>query len=252
MLDLVVLSPHLDDAALSCGGLLAARARAGERVAVATVFTADEPSVPPSRLAADLARWWGLAPGSVMRARREEDLAACRALGVEALHLDLPEAPYRRDPASGEILYRELARLFPHRRPDEPATAEALDELLAALPPAAEVWAPLGVGRHVDHQLLKRAAEGRFPTALRYYEEYPYAARGLLGVWRATRPRAAWRGDVLPLAEEDLAARCAAIACYASQLAALFGGAHRMERAVRRHVHRRGGERLWRRRKEEA
>lgn len=247
MLDLLVLSPHLDDAALSCGGLLAARTRRGERIAVATPFAGDEPAVPPSRLAADLARWWGLAPGKIMGVRREEDHAACRVLGVEPLHLDLLEAPYRRDPRSGEILYRDLARLFPRRPPEEEAAAAALDAALASLPAAAEVWAPLGVGRHVDHQLLRGAAERRFPAALRYFEEYPYAARGLLAVRRATRPPARWRSEVFPLAAEDLAARCAAIACYASQLDALFGGAARVEAAVRRYVRRRGGERLWRR-----
>jgi LmbE family N-acetylglucosaminyl deacetylase len=250
VLDLLVLSPHLDDAALSCGGTLAARARRGERIVIATLFAADEPETPPSRLAANLARWWGLAPGTIMRARREEDLAACRILGVGAHHHALPEAPYRSDPETGALLYPRLGQLFPRRPPVEPATAAALDAALAALPAAREVWLPLGVGRHVDHQLLRAAAERRLPAPRRYYEEYPYAAWSRLGVWRLTRPRSAWRHEIVPLAPEEFAARLAAIGCYASQLRALFGGADQLERKLRRHVRRRGGERLWQRREE--
>ncbi|KAB2956573.1 MAG: PIG-L family deacetylase, partial [Thermoanaerobaculia bacterium] len=56
MTDLLVLSPHLDDAVLSCGGRIADEVARGRDVLVVTVFTADEPAEPPSRLAADLRR----------------------------------------------------------------------------------------------------------------------------------------------------------------------------------------------------
>jgi LmbE family N-acetylglucosaminyl deacetylase len=36
---IVAISPHLDDAAFSVGGLLASRARAGDRVTIVTCFT---------------------------------------------------------------------------------------------------------------------------------------------------------------------------------------------------------------------
>ena len=81
-IDLLVLSPHLDDAALSLGAHLYTLARRGVRVSVLTLATAD-PADGLSPLAEDLHRRWGLG-ADAMAVRRGEDLEACRVLGVEA------------------------------------------------------------------------------------------------------------------------------------------------------------------------
>lgn len=245
-LDALYLSPHLDDAALSCGGAIARRARRGDRVLVLTVFAGDEPEEPPSPFAANLARWWGLAPGTVMRARRAEDRAAAEVMGAETAHWQELEAPYRRD-AEGRLLYTTLGSLFRTVDPAEEPRIEMLRARFAALPPARQVIAPLGVGGHVDHQLVRRAATACWGEDLAHYEEFPYAAWKRLAVWRATRPRREWRAEIVPLDAEDLATRCRAIARYRSQLEPMFGGEERMERRVRRYARRVGGERLWRR-----
>jgi len=249
MFDLLVLSPHLDDAALSCGGSIFQTTRAGGRVFVVTIFAGDEPAEPPSPLARDLARWWALPVGGIMSARRAEDEAACRRLGAVYKQWDLSEAPYRRDLTTGQILYPSLAALYARRQPEsrEPELGAVLVDRLRALPPARRVLAPLGVGGHVDHLLVEHAAAEVFGEDLHFYEEYPYAQWKRLAVWRATRPRPAWWKELVRLAPEDVAARCAAIACYRSQLEAMFKGERRMERLVRRYVRRVGGERFWRR-----
>ena len=59
----IYLSPHLDDAALSCGGGIAAQRAAGERVLVVTFCTgAPAPDMQFSDLAQEFHRKWGLAP----------------------------------------------------------------------------------------------------------------------------------------------------------------------------------------------
>ena len=45
--------------------------------------------------------------------------------------------------------------------------------------------ATLGAGGHVDHRLVRLAAEAVHGAGLLYYEDYPYAAK-----WRAVRRRA--------------------------------------------------------------
>ncbi len=246
MIDRLYLSPHLDDAALSCGGQIAQAARRGERVAIATVFAAPEPAGPLSDLALMLHRGWGLPFGRVIAIRRAEDRDACRALGAEPLHLELPEAPYRRDPASGAPLYADARALFRPVAAADAATGAALRAALRELPPARLMVAPLAVGGHVDHHLVRAAAERCYGAALEHYEDFPYVARWR-SLARARRPRRAWASRVIVLDEADVAARCAAIACFRSQVRPLFRPAARMERAVRRRVARVGGERLWRR-----
>ena len=73
--DHIYLSPHLDDAALSCGGGIAAQRAAGERALVVTLCTAaPAPDMQFSDLALEFHRKWGLAPAEVdlfHRARTE-------------------------------------------------------------------------------------------------------------------------------------------------------------------------------------
>ncbi|HPJ57664.1 MAG TPA: PIG-L family deacetylase, partial [Kiritimatiellia bacterium] len=112
----IYLSPHLDDAVLSCGGQLAARVRRGERVLVATLAAGD-PVRPLPPLARALHAEWKL--DDSCEARREEDRRACGRLGAEVFHVVLPDAMYRRHPATGEPLYPDLGAVFgrPARNP---------------------------------------------------------------------------------------------------------------------------------------
>ena len=91
----LVLSPHLDDAAFSCGGTVAQLADAGWRSVMVTAFTATVLPATGFALACQLDK--GLGPEvDYMALRREEDRAAAVILGVADLRwLDLPEAPHR-------------------------------------------------------------------------------------------------------------------------------------------------------------
>jgi LmbE family N-acetylglucosaminyl deacetylase len=245
---LIVLSPHLDDAALSCGARIAHAVDAGRPAVVATFFTQDEPRVPPSRLAADLRRWWKLPSGEVMRIRRDEDLEACRRLGAEPLHLDLPEAPYRTD-ARGKILYPELEALFGEVAGDDlpwrERIAGTIAELAAGAGTDAEILAPLGVGGHVDHQLVRGAAE-RTGRELAYYEEFPYVAWKWLALRRALGRGGEWRPESIAVSPDQFERKVAAINAYASQVPAMFRTEARLRKQLRRHHRKAGGERIWR------
>jgi LmbE family N-acetylglucosaminyl deacetylase len=245
--DLLVLSPHLDDAVLSCGGRIADAVARGRRALVVTVFTADEPAAPPSPFAADLRRWWRLPAGEVMAARRREDEAALARLGAELLHLGLPEAPYRLA-ADGRPFYDRLERLFGEPDPeDRDALGAVLRERLAALPPAALRIAPLGVGGHVDHRLVRAAAEADgAPCAC--YEEFPYAEWKWFALRRALGTRRDWSPEALALDDETFERKVAAILAYGSQVPAMFRTEARLRKQLRRHLRRAGGERIWRRR----
>ncbi len=82
---------------------------------------------------------------------------------------------YRKAP-DGRFFYSDGASLWGEIDPAEDSLVAELAARLAALPLKryGTIYAPLGVGRHVDHQIVRRAAEcsGR---ALTYYEDFPYA-----------------------------------------------------------------------------
>lgn len=243
--DAVYLSPHLDDAVLSCGGHIHDLAAAGKSVLVVTVAAADEPAE-PSPLAGMLHRAWRLdqeGTGGASARRRAEDRRACEILGADALHWSFPEAIYRTDAATGEPRYRKLDELFGSLPPGDRPSVFEVAERLAGLPRHRELYVPLGVGGHVDHRIVRRAAEQRFGSSLIYYEEYPYARRRreVRKVIRGT----GWRGRTLSVSPAGLEAKVRAVAAYRSQVKPLFGGRLRLRYRVRSHVKRRGGERVW-------
>ena len=93
-----ILSPHLDDAVLSCWQLLDGP---GD-VTVVNVFTASPPAGTP-------APWWDSATGAVdpverMRERREEDARALALAGRVSLDLGLLDHQYRRSRFAGKTV----------------------------------------------------------------------------------------------------------------------------------------------------
>jgi LmbE family N-acetylglucosaminyl deacetylase len=91
----LVISPHLDDAVLSCGALLAHLAPR-HPVTVATVFTAAAPppwSLPARRALRELGR---ADAEDLFAERREEDRDVLTELGAEAVNLGFRDALFRR------------------------------------------------------------------------------------------------------------------------------------------------------------
>lgn len=223
MVPAIFVSPHLDDAVLSCGGGIARLTHAGTTVPVVTVFTADQPlGEPLSPLARRAHTSWGVGD-QPFAVRRAEDLSALRLLGAEAVHLGLLEAMYRRS-RSGTARYQDsLASPTPcDVEYFLPQLAAALRDSPVAATPGARVFCPTGTGGHVDHVLVRRAIEQIVDAeAIVYYEEYPYVTRR--GVSSAMTGTAETQPpDALSLSAEELEGRIAAIGCYASQLRGLF------------------------------
>ncbi len=222
----LALSPHLDDAAFSCGGTLARLAGAGWRVVVVTVFTASVPNPSGFALACQLDK--GLAPEvDYMALRREEDAGAMRALGAEPVWLPFREAPHRG--------YGSAPALFAGVREDDGVVATIapnLTDLLSGRQPDL-VLAPQAVGGHADHiQLVLAMQTARVANPILWWRDYPY------GVRDAT-PREPFRDRLSGLSDTEVAlspgeAEAKRLACraYASQLGFQFGGAEALDRKL--------------------
>ncbi|HEY54042.1 MAG TPA: PIG-L family deacetylase [Caldilineae bacterium] len=221
------LSPHFDDAILSCGGVIARQTAAGERVVIANICAAapDLSALSPfARFQHD--RWLDQHPDADLPTlRRAEDAAACAALGAEAVALSELDCIYRRN-AAGEWLYASEEALWGQVHPDDDATAlaAALEDLRDDLAPVA-IYAPLAVGGHVDHQRVRAIAEGWVQEGwpVYFYEDYPYVEQ-VENLWQAlNRPAPGqWLRLPQPLEPEHVRAKIAAIAHYASQNVVLF------------------------------
>lgn len=249
----VYLSPHLDDAVLSCGGLIHWQARQGLQPLVITVFAGA--SVPPelSPFAVQQHNRWGLSLDAVARRRCEDATALC-FIGADYEHWNYLDCIYRQHPQCGEFLYASEAALFGEVHQVERGLIDELKRRLEKLLPMERtlIYAPLAVGHHVDHQLVSRAALclRRHGFQVRFYEDFPYAddpssLAQALQQWTA-QPHALLQ----PLDAPTVGKKIDAIGLYRSQLGMLFGGEGAVGKRVRSYLLAVGGgqgcaERYW-------
>jgi GlcNAc-PI de-N-acetylase len=148
--DAIILSPHFDDAVLSCWHVLAG---AGE-VLVVNVFAGEPP--------AGALGWWDRLAGATdsaaaVRMRIEEDRQALALAGRTAVNLPFLDSQYRQpDQAPGEIV-------------------EALRGVLVA---GARIYAPASLGdHHRDHTAVRAAALALYAEGAQValYADLPHA-----------------------------------------------------------------------------
>lgn len=251
----VYLSPHLDDAALSCGGSIARFVASGDAVLVVNICSGSPPADAVfSPFAQQIHNAWGLPPETVVRRRLHEDIEALETLGADSYQLDLLDAIYRR-PAD----YSDDATLFGPVAPADPLAEmirAGLEPLVARFP-GAIIYAPLGVGNHVDHQATYQAAAALAQQGytVACYEDLPYAIRpGALEQRLAQIGGADLFLPTVTTIDATLARKISAIEAYASQIGTLFGDSATMERTIREYAEALRpesstyGERIWVRR----
>jgi LmbE family N-acetylglucosaminyl deacetylase len=244
MFDMIYLSPHLDDAALSCGGRIFQQTAQGQRVLIVTIMAGEPEPGHVSEYAQTLHDRWELPP-EVVAARRAEDVAACQILGADYLHLNIPDCIYRTDPESGRDLYGDWAGITGQIHPLEQNLIQDLVNQFAALSPHRQMIAPLAIGNHVDHQIVRQAAERCCGTRLVYYEDFPYSQDAAAHAAVIPPTSRFWRHQLIPLSEEAIQVKIKAIAAFTSQLSTFFDGRVDLEDQIIRHTNTIGGEQYW-------
>jgi LmbE family N-acetylglucosaminyl deacetylase len=247
----IYISPHLDDIALSLGGLLWDQSQAGERVSVWTLCSGDPPPGPFSDFAGSLHARWGVGRDATAH-RRREDALSCSILGATHRHLEVPDCIYRRSPVTGNHLYASEEAIRSPLHPDETPLVRQLQVLLAAkLPPEVNLVCPLALGRHVDHRLARTVLEG-LDRPLRYYADYPYVLEVQAAIEDAIADAnevkfapSGWGATTYPVTPEGAAAWEEAIAAHASQISTFWPDLPAMRQAIREYHQKTGGVTLW-------
>ena len=176
----IFLSPHFDDAIYSCGGTLGVQVSCGLHPLVITVFASTPPpDTELSPFATLIHRKMGFSQDigaeTVVATRRKEDARALNYLHADYLWLDYPDAIYRGIPAYYAGNSDLVGEVDPGDMWIDKQLAQDLVTLHQRLPDA--VWyAPLGVGRHIDHQIVCSAADRLIQRGanVKLYEDFPY------------------------------------------------------------------------------
>jgi len=160
-LNSLFLSPHLDDAVLSCALRLIKECDDGE-VTVATLFSKGWP--------------FPIGP-DLYGARHKEDERALSALDkrIKVLHLGYKDAIFRH------LFYTSFSRIVigNHKFDDDFAVKLARDiNKVIDRQKAKNIFLPLAVGRHIDHRLTHQlwcSISKRTDCKIIFYEDRPYS-----------------------------------------------------------------------------
>lgn len=214
-----VISPHFDDATLSCGEHLLAWAAAGHQIEVVTVFTEFSAQVVSPDSQAFMAAGGMTDPADFARQRRQEDQRSLKLLGVRSWQwLGLVDAGFRQ--RQQHPSYASHAALFARQITDDPSWQQRARRVVhQVLDPQAMIGIPLGVGFHVDHLLVNQWVPQWVPAArLFFYLDQPYALQAANWSWSQ------WRQIWAPSRSLKWSspAKLQAVAAYTSQVPVLF------------------------------
>ncbi|MFW5714617.1 MAG: PIG-L deacetylase family protein [Brevefilum sp.] len=235
----IFLSPHYDDVALSCGGLVWDLAHKGHQVEIWTLMGGFPPDENYSDFAQQNHLAWGMSGEAAIRMRRAEDHTACQILGAQHRHFDWPDAIYRRETSTGKPLIKNNQELF-GKAPEETLVKAIQAMLENNIGRDTMIVFPLGLGNHIDHIAVSRAEEAH-EGAKFYYADYPYILKAfsLPAQWEKTIKKKPHH-----LNEKALSHWQDAVLCYKSQINAFWRDEEETRLALRNYQAG-GGGRLW-------
>lgn len=236
---IIYLSPHLDDAVLSAGGVIQAQADSGTPVEIWTIMAGIPHDLESPPFAQVMHRVWGFRSAlETVEVRRTEDRRAAARLGAGAVHLDFLDCIYRRGP-DGEALYSDVHVPPPPADQDLP---ERIARVLSSrLQPDDRLVCQLGIGRHVDHVIVRQAA-GLLGYHLLFDADMPY----VLDHPAELEPNTASLLESFePVDESGLDSWLSAIECYASQIDSVFGSRNLMQERMKAYWSEHPGVRFW-------
>jgi len=235
----IFISPHFDDVALSCGGLVWNLVQQGHTIEVWTIFGGFPPDQRFSEFAEENHAAWGKSGEQAIRMRMGEDHAACSRLGAITRHFPWPDAIYRRDPQTGAPWVNNNEDLF-GKPVEEPLVTAITQMLQGEIPQDAILVLPISLGNHIDHRAVAAAGEhsGRVNY---YYADYPYI------LWHFENP-ILHDGSLVNcrqiLDQDALEAWQGAVLCYASQLSGFWRDEQEAQLGLENYLAG-GGGRLW-------
>lgn len=184
-LNCIFVSPHNDDAVLSSGGLLLQLA-GKTHITVVNVFTLAH-AKPYTLSAKQFLKASGYSDAvALYNERKKEDKKVLSPFPISIIDLGLEDALFRKK-KTGTLLSKfipEFDHVYPTYRwhvlngiaKDDYAVSLLKSKLQQFKNKKNLIFAPYGIGNHVDHLIVRKVCEELFDNVL-LYSDYPYNVR---------------------------------------------------------------------------
>lgn len=171
--NIVILSPHLDDAILSMGSLLIYLNSVGKNIQIINFFTRGS-KIKTAFTGRLLERAGVKDSKEYFLLREKEDEIIFKKLGnIYVKNLGFIDAAWRMK-SNEQPIYPQKATLSIDKN-DDTLTVKIEATLKKIIDPSGTlVFAPLARGNHVDHQLVRNIAMKNFKNVI-FYTDFPYS-----------------------------------------------------------------------------
>ncbi|PKO07365.1 MAG: hypothetical protein CVU41_01300 [Chloroflexi bacterium HGW-Chloroflexi-3] len=236
----IFISPHLDDVALSVGGIVNDLVKNKIGTEIWTFFSGSPDDENLSDFALSLHKRWEL-PWNAPKIRRLEDIKASKLLGARYKHFNLPDCIYRKD-LDGNPIVREEDDLYQPIPPSQQFLVDKIsDEIHRKVKTDDIIVSPMAIGNHIDHRIIVAAIKKFSLFSLLFYEDYPYVVKS----HSSSIDNSKLTPIKFDLQEENIKTWHAAIAAYQSQISTFWKNTNRMNKEIIEFASRGGGKNLW-------
>ena len=241
-MEYIFISPHLDDISLSCGGIVHQLTKYGDRVQIWTIFAGDPPSSDYPDFALSLHKRWKL-DQDIVKIRRIEDLISCEMLGAIACHFQYSDCIYRKF-KDGQPVVQKESDLYRKISGNQRLLVNKISrELNQKLEYGQILVAPLSIGNHLDHQIVKKSVGLLKNKTIYYYTDYPYNLTSDV-VIQTMIPENYIRKS-FTLENDDIIAWHKSVSAYRSQISTFWSDVNEMEQKIINYAMDDGGSHLW-------
>ncbi|OQY34649.1 MAG: hypothetical protein B6243_05370 [Anaerolineaceae bacterium 4572_5.2] len=236
----IYISPHLDDAIFSAGGLIYEQTQTSVPVEIWTIMSGFPNDAELTKFAKSLHKRWGTSSAEeTIRIRRAEDERAADIVGAKTRHFNFLDCMYRRGP-NGEALYNNSFAQLHTTEMDLPK--QIANAISKHLQPEDILVCQLALGGHLDHIVVRKAAK-LLERSLFYSADFPYLLN--------TKPQKLWWKTIglkefdQSISETGLLSWLEAARAYASQIGVTFKTTELMQEKLTAYWMKRKGIRIW-------
>lgn len=223
----VYLSPHLDDAILSCGSLINKQKRHKESVLIITIFAGiPQKDYKLSRSISKFIKESGSRSSTdFCRTRIKEDIDAIKLLNISFKHLNFLDAIYRKN-LLGDFFYANFSKIFSIYADKSDIVKESIYRVIKGdLKETSIIYCPISIGKHIDHIITRQVGnllESQGQNILFYEDIYTLDYNVNLYLRRYERDLIKY--NKYSVSNNDLIMHERAINCYKTQIKGLIRG----------------------------
>jgi hypothetical protein len=177
----IFISPHLDDAILSCGQLIIDLCKLKKKITIITVFTKASANTSTPQAMEFLKLCGHNSAIELFNERAGEDMKISRYLKIKSIHLNQVDAAWREDQNKKPIYKNRLIQMSGNVSPKDKklvARVESKLKTIISKHKKALILGPCGIGGHIDHVIVSKIL-AKLPYPKLFWEDFPYNTKGI-------------------------------------------------------------------------